>query len=191
MKNRIRLSLAWMAVLAAGGVATADGSADPAAISVFADLRHTGTLSGPLPASPTAADEFAIAVPLPASAADKDELPAQAAERENIAERLGLLRVETKPGAGSFRFRSRARMIVACTSFARLIVSGAAAPKDGRSWTFAPGSTGILELAVGVVLPEAKPAATDPVWPRSSPSRSDPRPPAATASACRFVWRPF
>jgi len=166
MKYRIPLWLGWMPILAAGVVAAQHPQ--PAAINVFADLQHNGTLGGPLAASPTAANEFGIAVPLPASYADRDALPARVAGGEDIAERLGRLRVETSGGGGG--------LLISITSesgrYLRLFhkVGGVwrrVAPKEGESWTLTPDEAGILEVGVGVVLPVAKPPAIQPVWPRT------------------------
>jgi hypothetical protein len=166
MKYRIRLWMAWMPVLAAGSVAAEP--AQPAAIKVFADLDHTGILSGPLPASPTAANEFGIAVPLPSSCADKDALPARLAGGEDITDRLGRLRVETDPGAGGLLISVSSENIRCLRVYYRVDrVWRRVAPKEGESRTLTPDKTGTLELAVGVVLPAAKPGASDLVWPRT------------------------
>jgi len=166
MKHRVPLWLGWMPILAAGVVAAQH--AQPAAINVFADLQHTGKLSGPLAASPTAANEFGIAVPLPASCAERDALPARIAGGEEIGERLGRLRVETGKGGGGLLISISSDSDRCLRLFHKVDgVWRRAAPKEGESWTLTPNKAGILELGVGVVLPVAKPAAIDPVWPRT------------------------
>jgi len=166
MKYLIPLWLGWMPILAAGVVAAQH--AQPAAINVFADLQHTGRLSGPLAASPTAANEFGIAVPLPASCADRDALPARIAGGEDIAQRLGRLRVQANAGAGGLLISISSENGRCLRLFHKVDgVWRRAAPKEGESWTLTPGKTGILEVGVGVVLPVAKPAAIEPVWPRT------------------------
>ena len=190
MKYRIPLWLGWMPVLAAGAVSAEP--AQPAAINVFADLHHTGTLSGPLPASPTAANEFGIAVPLPASCAERDALPASVAGGEDIEERLGRLRVETNPGAGGLVISITSendrclRLFHKVDRFWRRV-----APKEGQSWTLTPGETGILELAIGVVLPAAKPAAIDPVWPRTFAVEIGPAAPGGNRIRVPFRVAPY
>src|SRR5262245_55916335 len=63
------------------------------AIRVFADLKHTGRLAGPVRGA-IADKEFGIAVPLPTALADAELLPTSDAEGGEIAPRLGLLRLE-------------------------------------------------------------------------------------------------
>ncbi|MFI5455289.1 MAG: protein-arginine deiminase family protein [Isosphaerales bacterium] len=123
-----------MPILAAGDVAAQH--AKPAAIHVFADLQHTGKLSGPLAASPTAANEFGIAVPLPASCADRDALPARVAGGEDIAQRLGRLRVQANKGAGGLLISISSDNGRCLRLFHKVDgIWRRAAPKVGESWT--------------------------------------------------------
>jgi len=190
MKYRILLWLGWMPVLVS--CALADEPAQPAAINVFADLHHTGRLSGPLPASPTDANEFGIAAPLPASCADRDALPATIAGFEDIVERLGRLRVETAPEAGDLIVSISSENSRCLRLFQKVDhLWRRAAPKEGQSWTLTPGKTGILELAVGVVLPAAKPPEIDLVWPRTFAVEIGPAAPGGNRVRVPFRVAPF
>jgi len=64
-------------------------------IRVFADLKHTGRLAGPVNARAITAADFGIAVPLPTLAADQELLITEGPEKQDISSRLGLLRIET------------------------------------------------------------------------------------------------
>jgi hypothetical protein len=65
----------------------------PQSFRIFADLKHTGILTGPLTSSP-APNEFGITVPLPAVSASRDRWPEKLDAADQIVERLGRLRVE-------------------------------------------------------------------------------------------------
>ena len=191
MKYRIPLWLGWMPILAAGAVAAREPQ--PMAINVFADLHHTGMLSGPLAASPTAANEFGIAVPLPPSCAERDALPARVAGGEDVAERLGRLRVETSGGAGAIV------VSISCEENRRCLrlfhkVDGVwrrAAPKEGESWTLTPDKAGILEVGVGVVLPVPKPRTIEPAWPRTFAVEISPAVPGGNRFRVPFRVAPY
>ena len=135
---------------------------------VFADLNHTGILTGPLTPSSPAPSEFGIAVPLPARSAGRDRWPEKLEADDQMVERLGRLRVETTQAGGD--------VVVSIESdnrrCLRLFRNAAGAwrrqaPSEDNSWTFAPGKGGVVELGVGVVIPEAKPKTAQPVWPRA------------------------
>jgi Protein-arginine deiminase (PAD) len=180
----------WLPILAA--VAVAAGPTQPAAINVFADLRHTGTLSGPLPASPTDANEFGIAVPLPASYADRDPLPARIGGGEDFGERLGRLRIETKPGAPGPLISISCENDGCLRLFQKVDrVWRRVAPNEGQSWTLTPDQKGTLELGVGVVLPVAKAGAHDPIWPRTFAVEIGPAAPGGDRIRVPFRVAPF
>ena len=86
------------------------GSEEPTpAIRVFADLKHSGRLAGPIESAAMGADDFAIAVPLPGRVADR-HLPETGDSGVQVSERLGPVRVEATTGATvSRRFRCRGR----------------------------------------------------------------------------------
>ena len=67
---------------------------------VFADLKHTGILTGPLTLSSPAPNEFGIAVPLPARTSGRDRWPEKIDADDPLVERLGRLRVEAIHAAG-------------------------------------------------------------------------------------------
>ena len=67
---------------------------------VFADLNHTGILSGPLASGSPTANEFGIVVPLPAAGGGRDRWPEKLDADDPIVKRLGRLRVEATPAAG-------------------------------------------------------------------------------------------
>ena len=139
----------------------------PAVLRMFADLKHTGTLTEQPAAFPPAATDFGIAVPLPSMHADRDVLPEKDANGAGIVERLGRLRVETDAGeelvavikgenTGALRlFRKSGdgwRRVSSDTDV---------------SWRLTPDETGVLELGVAVVLPEAVTGPDEPAWPRA------------------------
>jgi protein-arginine deiminase len=135
---------------------------------VFADLKHTGVLTGPLTYAPHAANEFGIAAPIPARSGGRDRWPEKLRARDQTAQRLGRLRIETTKDAGD--------VVVSIESdsrrYLRLFQSADGgwsrlASKDDKSWTLAPGKDGTLELGVGILMPEARPAAGKLAWPRA------------------------
>lgn len=134
---------------------------------VFADLKHTGILTGPLTSSSPAPNEFGIAVPLPAVSGSRDRWPEKLAADDPRVERLGRLRIETTQAAGD--------VVVSVTSDShhslrpfRKDVGGwrRQAPSDDNTWTLAPEKDGVVEVGVGVVIPEARTAAAQAVWSR-------------------------
>jgi Protein-arginine deiminase (PAD) len=133
---------------------------------VFADLGHTGTLTGPLTFSSKAAKGFGIAAPLPTRSGDRGLLREKADAGEQIGGRLGRLRVKTTMGDGdvdlSIECENRR-----CLRLFRKSEGGwrRVAPKENGSWTLAPGAGGMLELGIGVVLPEASSALAQTAWP--------------------------
>ena len=135
---------------------------------VFADVKHTGILTGPLTSSSLAPNEFGIAVPLPAVSAGRDRWPEKLDADDQIVERLGRLRVETTQAAGDVvvSLESDSRR---CLRLFRNGVGGwrRQAPSEDDSWTLTPGKDGVVEMGVGVVIPEARPAAAQTVWPRA------------------------
>ena len=65
-------------------------------------------------------------------------------------------------------FPSKAIVAVACASFAKAQAAWRRqAPSEDNSWTLAPGKDGMVEVGVGVVIPDARPAAAQTVWPRA------------------------
>jgi protein-arginine deiminase len=163
-----RLTSLWLAFTIIQGTETAHSQRSEPSFRVFADLGHSGALSGPFTSSPTATNEFGILVPLPVRGTDRDRVPKKVDADDRIAERLGRVRVETAEGAAdlvisidsenrrSFRLFRKAE-----GRWRRL------PPKEDLSWTLAPAADGTLDLGVGVVLPEAKSAGGDPRWPRA------------------------
>ena len=138
-------------------------------LRVFADLKHTGTLTGPLPPSSPGPNDFGIAVPLPARSSGRDRWPEKLDTGDPLIERLGRLRVETTKGATDVvvSIESDNRR---CLRLFRNADDGwrRLAPGEDDSWTLAPGRDGALEVGVGVVMPEAMPAGgAGPAWPRA------------------------
>jgi protein-arginine deiminase len=137
-------------------------------LRIFADVEHTGILTGPLPSTSREPNEFGIAVPLPSGHAGRDRWPDRFDADDPMVERLGRLRVETAPGAGDLviSIASESRRSL------RLFRKGTAgwrhqAPGENRSWTLAPGKDGVVTVGVGVMLPEAKGDAAQATWPRA------------------------
>ena len=136
-------------------------------IRVFADLKHTGRLAGPVNTRAITDADFGIAVPLP-TFADGDLLPIEDPAKQDIASRLGLMRIETSEsraqivvsvageGAGALRLYRKA-------SDGWRRVSGTAP----MTWTLETNERGRLEAGIGVVLPAATEGAEPPVWPRA------------------------
>ena len=63
-------------------------------VRVFADLKHSGILTGPVGSSALAPGEFGIAAPLQAVSGGRDRWPEKLDTDDQAAERLGRLRVE-------------------------------------------------------------------------------------------------
>ncbi len=138
------------------------------AIRVFADLEHKGILTGPLMSSTPAPSEFAIAAPLPAVSGGRDRWPERLDADDPVAERLGRLRVETTQAAGDVvvSIESDSRR---CLRLFRNAAGGwrRQAPSEDNSWTLAPGKDGVVEVGVGVVLPDPRPTGPQLAWPRA------------------------
>ncbi len=116
-------------------------------LRIFADLKHTGNLGGPLTSSPPAPDEFGIAVPL-ARGAGRDRWPERLDANNRIVQRLGRLRVEMTPPA--------ADVVVSIESDHRRSlrlfrnVDGGwrrQASREDHTWTLAPGRMGCWNWA--------------------------------------------
>jgi len=137
-------------------------------LRIFADLKHTGILTGPLTSSPPAPNEFGIAVPIPARSAGRDRWPEKLDTDDPVVERLGRLRVETSQAAGDVvvSIESDSRR---CLRLFRNAAGGwrRQPSSEDHSWTLAPGKDGVVEVGVGVVMPEPRPAAAQAAWPRA------------------------
>jgi protein-arginine deiminase len=135
------------------------------AFRIFADLAHTGILTGPLTSSSLTPNDFGIAVPLPTRSSGR--WPEKLDAGDQLVDRLGRLRVETTPDAGDvvISIESDSRRCL------RLFRNGAGGWRrqplaDNNSCTLAPGRDGVVELGVGVVIPEVKTTPAQTVWPR-------------------------
>jgi hypothetical protein len=80
---------------------------------VFADLKHTGILTGPLASSSRAPNEFGIAVPLPAVSGTRDRWSDTLDDDDQVVKRLGR------------SFPSTAILAGACAFFERTAAGGA------------------------------------------------------------------
>ena len=94
-------------------------------IRIFADLKHTGILTGPLASSAPAPNEFGIAVPLPPVSGTRDRWPDRLDDDDQVVKRLGRVRVETTGAQVISSFPSKAIAAVACAFFARIAAGGA------------------------------------------------------------------
>jgi protein-arginine deiminase len=132
-------------------------------VRVFADVEHTGQLAGPLAGAPKA---FVIVAPMPPKCADLERLPASDKDREDISQRLGRLRVEaddcdritlawTGAPAGSLRLYRKSD-----DGWQRTTLDQVA------TWTIPVDKSGVVDLGVGVALPEGKDSAAT-AWPRA------------------------
>lgn len=135
------------------------------ALRVFADLEHTGKLSGPVQIANKEARGFAIAVPLPPNCAERDVLPHRSQGGEDIAPRLGRLRVEVGDGSDVTIFlkgenTAALRLYQETEDGWRRLT-----PNNDLSWTLKANKSAALQVGVGVVLPEAKAGADEPGWP--------------------------
>ena len=158
---------------------------------VFADVTHSGTLNGPLSSAVPAANEFGIAAPLPSGSAGRKRWPEKLEADDPVVERLGRLRIETTPAAGDVvvSIESDSRRCL------RLFRKGAGgwrrlAPGEDHSWTLAPGKLGVLEVGVGVMIPEARGAAAQAVWPRVFTVEIATKAPDSARCAYRSGWHP-
>ena len=137
-------------------------------LRVFADLDHTGRLAGPVNPRTIRDVDFGIAVPLPTHIADSELLPARDTENQDIASRLGLLRIDSPDpqvqisvsaaGEGSAALRLYRR---APEGWRRVTTTA------GSSWTLQTDERGRVDVGVGVVLPAATEGEEPPVWPRA------------------------
>jgi protein-arginine deiminase len=119
-------------------------------------------------------------------------LPARVEGGEDIVERLGRLRVETNPGAGGLLISISSENNHCLRLFHKVDrLWRRVALKEGQSSTLTPGKTGILDLAIGVVLPAAKPAATEPIWPRMFAVEIGPSAPGGNRIRVPFRVAPF
>jgi protein-arginine deiminase len=163
-----RLTPLWLAFTIVQGTETPPTHRSVPSFRVFADLGHTGALSGPLISSPTAANDFAIVAPLPVRGTDRDQLPKMLDADDRIAGRLGRVRVEAAKGVGDLVVSLESDNRRSFRVFRK--VEGRwrrLPPKEDLSWTLALAADGTLEVGVGVVLPEAKSAGGHPAWPRA------------------------
>jgi protein-arginine deiminase len=135
---------------------------------VFADLKHTGMLTGPLTSSSQAPNDFGIAVPIPARSGHRDRWPDKLDAGDRMVERLGRVRVETAKAVDDVvvSFESDSRR---CLRVFQNVDNGwrRLAPSESYSWTLATGKDGALEVGVGVVMPEARSDAGKTAWPRA------------------------
>ena len=163
-----KLIVLWLGLAIIMAPGTPGSDAPHQSFRVFADLGHTGTLTGPLTSSPTAPNEFGIAVPLPVRSTERDRSAEKFDAGDPLAERLGRLRVETTKGAGdlvvSIESDTRRSLRLYRKSDRRW---RRMAPNENQSWALAPGADGALEVGVGVVMPEARTGGLQPVWPRA------------------------
>jgi protein-arginine deiminase len=140
------------------------GGQEAPAFRVFGDLEHSGKIGGPLPTAPKPG-AFAITVPLPTNGAERDVLRPPSEAGEDLAPRLGRLRVEVKGGA-DVSFSVNGEHAGALRLYQKTDAGWRrAAPEKGLSWTLTANPSGVLEVGVGVVLPEAKAGADEPGWP--------------------------
>jgi protein-arginine deiminase len=132
---------------------------------VFADLEHTGKLSGPQPTDAKPPRGFVITVPLSAKDAAGEALPEPANGGEDVALRLGRLRVAVKEG-GDVALAVNGENVAAVRLYQRIEKGWRhVAPNKEQSWTLKADKAGVVEVGVGVVLPEATAGAADPGWP--------------------------
>jgi protein-arginine deiminase len=157
------------------GLARADGPA----IRVFADMNHTGNLTEQTRQTAAVANGFVIVAPLPAQIADRQLIDDSAKEPENFAPRLGRVRIEARPDISV-----RVKLVDAATSYGRLYRKTSTgwqliAPHED-SWSLNAEKSGVMDLDIGVVLPEATSETRHLIWPTSftleisSPSAGDP-----------------
>ena len=159
---------------------------------IYADLNHTGSLTGPLTSLSPAPNDFGIAVPIPARTADRDRWPEKLDAADRMVERLGRLRIETAPAQGDIRVaiesesRSCLRLFRNANGAWRRL-----APSEDSSWTLAPGKDGTLEIGVGVVMPEVRPTEAQVPWPRTFTVEISSKPKTSQVLRVPFRVAPF
>lgn len=137
-----------------------------AAIQVFADLDHRGSLDITLTERLTAS-RFGIAAPLPASYANRELLPERGRGLE-IGQRLGRLRIEAVDVSEQLSVSLQGDAISSLTLYRRTDDGWLRVlPEQPGRWILTPGGPKSLEIGVGVVLPEAVAGAPDVLWPRA------------------------
>ena len=135
-------------------------------IRVFADLKHTGRLAGPVKVGELTVKDFGIAVPLPTNIADVDLLPTKDAEGQDIAPRLGLVRIETSEPRASIVVSAAGDGVTALRFYRRTRDGWRRAERnEAGAWTIETDDRGMIEAGIGVVLPEAVDGGEAPTWP--------------------------
>ncbi len=136
-------------------------------LRVFADIRHTGRLTGPIQPGAMGADDFAIAVPLPGRVADR-HLTDKGESGVQVSERLGRVRIEAARGATELVVSVDGDSVRFVRLFRRAKGEWRRLPPGrDRTWTLAADPEGVVELGVAVVMPQAGPDGVEPTWPRA------------------------
>lgn len=152
-----------IAILLSSLAGLAEGQ-DTKGIRVFADLTHSGELTGPVGAEVDAKREFGIVVPLPTACRDLDVLPEPEAGDEGLSRRLGRLRFEAAAGS-----EVRLELSGSETTTVRLYQKTSAgwrkAGNPGGGWTVTVDDTGVLEAGAGVQLSGTKDERFEHDWP--------------------------
>ena len=91
-------------------------------VRVFADLKHTGILAGPL--SSPAPDEFGIAVPIPAVSGGRDRLPEMLDHDDEAVARLGRCALRQRLLLANSSFLSKAIVAAVCAFSAKIWAGG-------------------------------------------------------------------
>ena len=164
MSHITSLWLGLASVLAAGSP-----QAPEPLIRVFADLEHSGKLSGPLTVSWRAGKDFCIVAPLPSRGADRGLLLSEDGDRnEEMVGRMGRLRVETAKGSGDINVELETETWRSIYVFRKSDAGWRrVAPSQETSWTISPGTDGTLELGIGVALNEPGRDGPQAAWPRA------------------------
>ena len=90
----------WLGLCLISAYESPPGQQPLQTVRVFADLKHTGILEGPLASSSQAPNDFGIAVPIPSGSAGRERWPDKLDADDPMVERLGRLRVEATEVAG-------------------------------------------------------------------------------------------